>query len=392
MKSLFSIQIKQLKISIHFLFLLIFNLSYWLIFWNSTQFSAWTSKLNWFLSDRIIYFFQISLSAFLIFAVLICFIYQKKIKKQHQPVKENQLYTFEWLQTGYVLKSNLISLLFETRVQWLHPNQALFDVQINEKNEEICYFRHRGLIENIQRQVQVFDIFGFFQYTIVDSEAFSLKVYPQVDHSFEEELITSKEMGDDLFAMVKPQGDLLDFRTYRQGDPLNRVLWAQSLRSTDGQLIVRTPEASIKNRYDLCLFTHTTDETIVGILYALVEQFKTELDLHLYVNHLNDRYDDLSYIQEILVTHHHWIDHQTHQKQNDLSVFDQLEHEMIFFIPKDQKEIEFYFNANLKGLALIAVNVDEYDQYEKWLNTIHRPEQLNFKLIRTKYASHDIVR
>jgi hypothetical protein len=390
MKALFRIQ-KQLKISIHFLFLLIFNLSYWLIFWNSTQFSAWTSKLNWFLSDRIIYFFQISLSIFLIFASLISLIYQKKIKKQHQPSKENQLHTFEWLQTGYVLKSNLISLLFETRIQWLHPNQALFDVEINEKNEEICYFRHRGLIENIQRQVQIFDIFGFFQYTIIDSQSFSLKVYPQIDDSFEEELITSKEMGDDLFAMVKPQGDLLDFRAYRQGDPLNRVLWAQSLRSTDGQLIVRTPESSIKNRYDLCLFTHTTDETIVGILYALVEKFKVQLDLRLYVNHLHDRCDDLSDIQEILVTHHHWIDRPTHQP-NDLSEFDQLDHEMIFFIPKDRNEIEFYFNANLKGLALIAVNADEYDQYEQWLNTIHRPEQLNFKLIRTKYNSHDLAR
>lgn len=99
-------------------------------------------------------------------------------------------------------------------------------------------------VSTVRRRFVVEDGFGLARWTMVHTEARSLRVLPFVGRLEQAPLLQSLAAGDDLpHPRGRPEGDRVDMRPYVRGDPLRLALWKVYART--GQLMVRTPERAL---------------------------------------------------------------------------------------------------------------------------------------------------
>jgi uncharacterized protein (DUF58 family) len=123
-------------------------------------------------------------------------------------------------------------------------------------NERI-QFPHRGIWHPTKLELSLGDQFGFIAYhwnIDVSHSVSAIEIAPPVNPASAFPFISAaSKPGDSLPDLHHQQGDYYDFRTYQEGDGLNKVLWKLYARS--GELYTRQPERSITPEGTVAMFT-----------------------------------------------------------------------------------------------------------------------------------------
>jgi hypothetical protein len=128
--------------------------------------------------------------------------------------------------------------------RWIKPPVTLtLTRQMGRLSEQIVPVR-RGLVERIQRRVEVGDTFGLATVSFTHNQSCSLRFLPSTGALRSVQVVQGMAGGDVLgHPEGDPVGDRIDMRRYGQGDPIRYVLWKVFARSRE--LMVRTQELAL---------------------------------------------------------------------------------------------------------------------------------------------------
>ena len=127
---------------------------------------------------------------------------------------------------------------------WSRPSITLTLLRKNGQLSEQIVPLRRGLVERIERRVEIGDTFGLATISFVHHQACSLRFLPSTGALRSVQVVQGMAGGDVMgHPEGDPVGDRIDMRRYGQGDPIRYVLWKVFARSRE--LMVRTQELAL---------------------------------------------------------------------------------------------------------------------------------------------------
>lgn len=128
--------------------------------------------------------------------------------------------------------------------RWIKPPVTLTLARKKGRLSEQIVPVRRGLLERIQRRLEVGDTFGLATVSFAHNQACSLRFLPSTGALRSVQVVQGMAGGDVLgHPEGDPVGDRIDMRRYGQGDPIRYVLWKVFARSRE--LMVRTQELAL---------------------------------------------------------------------------------------------------------------------------------------------------
>lgn len=132
--------------------------------------------------------------------------------------------------------------------------------------------RRRGVFDEIERTVEVGDVFGLALVRFAHRQPAALRFLPATGGLRDMRVIQGLSGGDQIgHPEGEPVGDRIDMRRYGEGDPIRYVLWKVYARSRE--LMVRTPERAFSPARQTIayLVAGAGDEAAAGAARVAVE-------------------------------------------------------------------------------------------------------------------------
>jgi hypothetical protein len=157
------------------------------------------------------------------------------------PAGEARLLTGRFLPTDFTLPSLRLVPLLEIDVELMSPK---FDRR-DEGRGETVRARHRGVFEEVVRDVVVRDAFGLAEMR-VRLRGGAFRALPHLGKLEPSIALLSVAAGDEhAHPLGTMEGDRIELRRYVAGDPARFIHWKIFART--GELVVRVPEYAIKS-------------------------------------------------------------------------------------------------------------------------------------------------
>ena len=172
----------------------------------------------------------------------------------------------DWMPTGFELHWVFSLLPVRVSVEWISP-------QLNEiggraefmARREMVRLGRRGRFENVERMFALEDWLGLFRSTF-SSESNHVFCASSCEVKLENTLPMVRSTGEADSPDGRHEGDYLDMRPYRPGDPIKYMFW-KLWAKTKGELkYVRTPDPIGDEQLALFLFSHPKDEPNARVL------------------------------------------------------------------------------------------------------------------------------
>jgi hypothetical protein len=176
----------------------------------------------------------------------------------------------DWEPTGFSLHWFFSLLPLRVSVDWIYPHLAVIGgrAKIEGRREQVLFVR-RGRFDKVERQILLEDWLGLFRLTFSSKSSHSFCVSSlMVD--LENNFPVVQSAGETDSPEGRPEGDYLEMRAYRPGDPIKHMFW-KLWAKTNGELkYVRTPDTVGDEQLALFLFSHPADEPNARVLGKLV--------------------------------------------------------------------------------------------------------------------------
>jgi len=176
----------------------------------------------------------------------------------------------DWESTGFCLHWFFSLLPLRVSVDWTSPPLAAIGgrAKIEGRREKVLFTR-RGRFDKVERQILLEDWLGLFRLTFSSKSSHSFCVSSlMVD--LENNFPVVQSAGETDSPKGRPEGDYLDMRPYRPGDPIKHMFW-KLWAKTNGELkYVRTPDAVGDEQLALFLISHPEDEPNARVLGKVV--------------------------------------------------------------------------------------------------------------------------
>jgi hypothetical protein len=176
----------------------------------------------------------------------------------------------DWESTGLDLKGILSLLPVRVTVEWTSPHlkSKRGRVKIEEMREKVLFTR-RGQFEEIERRLSLEDWLGLYRwsYSCKSSHSFCVSsLMVDLENNFP--LVQSA--GESDSPEGRPEGDYLDMRPYRPGDPIKHMFWKLWAKSNGKHKYVRTPDTIGDEKLAFFLISHPEDEPNARVLGKVV--------------------------------------------------------------------------------------------------------------------------
>ena len=156
--------------------------------------------------------------------------------------------------------------------KWVRPPVSLTLTRTGGQLTERITPTRRGLVECIDRQIEVGDTFGLATIHFHHRQECALRFLPSTGGLRNVQVVQGMAGGDVLgHPAGDPVGDRIDMRRYGQGDPIRYVLWKVFARSRE--LMVRTQELALAPTQQTVayLVIGTADQAAAGAARVAVD-------------------------------------------------------------------------------------------------------------------------
>jgi hypothetical protein len=162
--------------------------------------------------------------------------------------------------------------LLQFEISWLFPQVKALELILDQQQMvEFFCFEKRGRYDNVVRDIEIKDIFGFTAISWQWEVKQSLKILPACSQ-VHTELLQREQLGEGFYDMAgSPEGDLVEMRRYQPGDPLKLVIWKAFAKT--GKLLIRAPEKSFEIKHDMVAYfiASPKDEASATTVRAFLE-------------------------------------------------------------------------------------------------------------------------
>ena len=176
----------------------------------------------------------------------------------------------DWEATGFTLHWFFSLLPLRVSLDWTSPPLVKIGGRAKfEGLKEKVLFTRRGRFDGVKRKILLEDWLGLFRFTLSSKSNHSFIVsslIPDLENNFP--IVRSEGESDNLEG--RPEGDYLDLRAYRPGDPIKHMLWKLWAKSNGEHKYVRTPDSVGEEQLALFLFSHPADESNARIIGKLM--------------------------------------------------------------------------------------------------------------------------
>jgi hypothetical protein len=175
--------------------------------------------------------------------------------------------------TGFRVPNVRLLGLLDVELEWIEPKG--FEVELVRADGtlgERIRAVERGRHERLTRRVTIEDVFGLASLSFELSWELALRVAP-VAAPVHLTLASSFSSGDSYsHPSGRPEGDLIEMRSYAHGDSIRHVLWRTFARTR--RLLVRIPERAVAPQpvNVAFLLAGDGDEPSAGVARVFVEQ------------------------------------------------------------------------------------------------------------------------
>jgi hypothetical protein len=171
-----------------------------------------------------------------------------------------------WEPTGFRLHWLFSLLPLRVSVEWTSPPlDAIGGRAKIEGQREKVLFTRRGRFDKVERQILLEDWLGLFRLTFYSKSSHSFYVSSLIV-DLENNFPVVQSAGETDSPEGRPEGDYLDMRAYRPGDPIKHMLWKLWAKTNGEQKFVRTPDPVSDEQLALFLFSHPADEPNARVL------------------------------------------------------------------------------------------------------------------------------
>jgi hypothetical protein len=171
-----------------------------------------------------------------------------------------------WEPTGFRLPWLFSLLPVWVSVRWISPflNGSVGGARLNELREEVK-FRRRGRFEKVERQLVLEDWLGLFRFNFFGKSNHPFCV-SSCDVRVENTLPLVQSAGEVDSPKGRLEGEYLDMRPYRPGDPIKYMFWKLWAKTNGEMKYVRTPDPVGDEQFAMFLFSHPNDEANARVL------------------------------------------------------------------------------------------------------------------------------
>lgn len=197
---------------------------------------------------------------------------RRAVQRLEGSVPENLETTRERV-TGFRVPRLGAFVILEVKVDWVEPVGVSVTLdRAGDSFEETIVPKARGRSAQVVRRFTIDDLFGLTSISFDVSWPLPTRIVP-APATCSAELASSRAQGDTFSDSAgRPEGDLVEMRTYTHGDSMRHVLWKTFARTR--RLLVRLPERALSPRPISIAFllAGRGDEPSAGTARLFVEQ------------------------------------------------------------------------------------------------------------------------